>query len=216
MYVSMSELSLVLLYSLFLGVFIGSAYDVIRLLRIAVGVRYKSVSETPFDFTSLHFVGRYIKKGTVKEKSGKFLSIFICIGDILFFVFAALCISVFTYHFNSGEFRFFILFGAVLGFLGYYLTLGRVVLYLSSKIILFLKIILLYVSFFVFYPFSFVFLKIYRVFYIIIEKTILIIKKTCAIMYMYHYSYKMERKALRDSKRGFLCDYKILGEGKNA
>ena len=52
MYVSMSELSLVLLYSLFLGVFLGCAYDVLRLSRIAVGVRYKNVSETPFDFSS--------------------------------------------------------------------------------------------------------------------------------------------------------------------
>ncbi|MBQ1244393.1 MAG: spore cortex biosynthesis protein YabQ [Clostridia bacterium] len=216
MYVSMSELSLVLLYSLFLGLFLGCAYDVIRLSRIAVGVRYKNVSETPFDFSSLRIVGRYIKKGDAKEKRGNFLSVFICIGDILFFVFAAICISVFTYHFNSGEFRFFILFGAVLGFLLYYLTLGRVVLYLSSKIILFIKILLLYTSFFVFYPFSFVFLKIYRVFYIIIGKTILIIKKTCAIMYMYHYSYKMEKKAFRDSKRGFLCEYKNFQEGKNA
>ncbi len=209
MYVSMSSLSLVLLYSLLLGVFLGATYDVIRLSRIAVGVKYENSSKKPFDFSSLRIVGKYIKHKEKKTKKHSFLSFFVCIGDILFFVFFGVCISIFTYHFNSGEFRFFILFGAFLGFLFYYLTLGRLVLYLSARIILGIKILLVYLLFFIFYPISYVFLKIYRIFYSIIRKIILIMKKICVIMYMYHYSYKMERKALRDSRCGFLGDYKI-------
>lgn len=209
MYVSMSQLSLVLIYSLLLGAFLCASYDVIRLLRITFGIRYKSVRERPFDFSSLRIVGKYIKGKAKKAEEHCFASVFVSIGDILFFVFSGVCISIFTYHFNSGEFRFFILFGAIVGFLSYYFTFGRLVLYLSSRIILGVKIALIYLTFFIFYPVLYVFLKIYRIFYSIIRKIILIMKKMYDIMYMYHYSHKMERKTLRNSRRGFLGEYKI-------
>lgn len=207
MYVSMSELSRMLLYSMLLGIFLGASYDVVRLFRITAGIKYKSARDKLYDYSSLAIVGKYFKNREQKNKKASAGRVYIAIGDIFFWVFSAICVSIFIYYFNDGIFRSFVIFGCIVGFLLYYFTVGKIILFISQEIIFYLKILLIYIGFFLFYPIFYLFGKIFCVFRIIIEKIILIIRKLYAIIYLYIYSLKAEKTILATSKGGFLQNY---------
>ena len=209
MYVSMSEHSLMLLYSVLLGLFLGAAYDIVRLTRIAVGVKYGAMDRTKYDFGKYALIGSFFYSKVKKKVTQKdsFLSLFIFLGDVLFCLFCSVSVAIFIYYFNSGEFRAFVLVGAFVGFLIYYFSFGKIVIYLSEKIIFTIKLLLLYVVFFLLFPFYYLFLKTKRIFWIIIQKNILIIKKTYDIMYVKHYTKRCKRDVLYQASFGFLKDY---------
>lgn len=207
MYVSMSQLSLMLLYSIFLGIFLGVSYEIIRLFRITAGIKYKSSEDKRYDYSSLAIVGKYFKNRKQKNKKASKGRVYIAIGDILFWLFSAICVSIFIYYYNDGIFRSFVIFGCIVGFLLYYFTVGKVILFISQEIVFYVKIILIYIGFFIFYPIFYLFRKIFCVFRIIIRKIILIIKKLYAIICLYIYSLEVEKTILASSKYGFLQNY---------
>lgn len=209
MYVSMSELSKMFLYSILLGFFLGSAYDIIRLSRIAVGMKYSADDGKKYDLGKYALIGRFFHLESRKASHRKdfFLSSFVFFGDVAFCLFCSVAVAIFIYHFNNGEFRAFVLFGAALGFLFYYFTLGKIVIYLSEKIIFAIKLASLYIFFFIFFPFQFLFVRISRAFWIIIQKNILIIRKLYDIIYVNLYSKRCKRKILLQASFGFLEDY---------
>lgn len=209
MYVSMSEHSLMLLYSVLLGFFLGASYDIIRLSRIAVGMKYGATNAGKYDYSQYALIGRffYSKAKKKERKKGLFISLFVFFGDVLFCLFCSVSVAIFIYYFNSGEFRAFVLVGAFVGFLIYYFTLGKIVIYLSEKIIFTIKLLLLYVAFFILYPIYYLFSKIKRIFWIIIQKNVLIIRKTYDIMYVKRYTKRCKRDALYQASFGFLKDY---------
>ncbi|MBE6695069.1 MAG: hypothetical protein E7587_01300 [Ruminococcaceae bacterium] len=216
MYVSMSELSKMFLYSILLGFFLGAVYDLVRLSRIAVGIKYDTSESSKYAFGKYALIGRFFhleeKKATHKKEF--FLSSFIFLGDIVFCLFSSVAIAIFIYHFNNGEFRAFVLFGAILGFLTYYFTLGKIVIYLSERIVFVFKLASLYILFFIFFPFHFLFCKISRIIWIIIQKNILIIRKLYDIMYISFYSKRCKREILSQASFGFLAEYLKAKGGK--
>ena len=209
MYVSMSELSLMFLYSILLGFFLGASYDIIRLTRIAVGVKYGTSGEKNYSFAKYSLIGKffYSKEKNPSRKKHSFLPVFIFLGDVTFCLFSSVAIAIFIYYFNSGEFRAFVLFGAALGFIIYYFTLGKMVIYLSERIIFIIKLVSLYLLFFVSYPFYFLFDKIKRIICIIIQKNILIIRKLYDIIYINLYTARCKKEIMSLASFGFLKDY---------
>ena len=208
MYVSMSELSLMLLYSVLLGFFLGASYDIIRLTRIGAGIKYGVKDTKKYNFREYALIGHFFKAEEKKpsRKKDSLLSILVFFGDVIFCLFSSVSIAIFIYYFNNGEFRGFVLFGAAFGFFIYYFTLGRLVIYISERIVFALKLLLLYTLFFVLYPFYFLFGKISRFVYIIIQKNFLIIRKLYDIIYIDFYTKKRKRDIMRLASFGFLKD----------
>ncbi len=110
MEVSMSMAALSAALSVLVGVLLGAVYDVIRFFRVLFSADVRS----PF-----------VKKGE-KRRGGAWLSyLFVTLGDLLFFVAAAVCMCVFFFLTGDGRMRAYALFGAYCGFLLYYHTVGR-------------------------------------------------------------------------------------------
>lgn len=160
MEVSMVRQALVLLYSIVIGCALGVVYDVIRVHRVMLGVVYA------------HRTVRMLKKiplplldGRRRPPSRLFLKlaawlrlgrdVVICVQDICFFVFAGLVTTVFIYHANYGQIRWFALFGLGLGFFVYYNTIGRLVMLCSEFIAFFIRAMFAYLWFFVYTPVTF-------------------------------------------------------------
>ncbi len=55
--------------------------------------------------------------------------------DVLYFLLAGIAVFIFMLAYNSGEIRFYLLLGILLGFLIYYFTFGAFVLKWSNRII---------------------------------------------------------------------------------
>ena len=184
MEISMTALAYELLYSLILGFLLGVAYEIIRISRVALGI-YQNNKK--IEISELRIIGKYLKRyklASINEKKHSFL---LAIGDILFFLFCSCVIAVFVYYFNDGQLRGFVLFGAVTGFLLYFNTLGRLLKFLSEKIVFIIKVLCVYTLFFIFFPLWMLVSKIYCIFLSIFCKISLIIIKLYDIIYMYLY-----------------------------
>ena len=106
MQVSMTAAALSALLSVLLGIFLGVLYDIVRFSRVLLGVSVAS----PFG-----------KKGVRPYVSWVIASL----GDLFFFVLAAICMCVFFFLTGDGRMRGYGLVGAFLGFEVYYHTIGR-------------------------------------------------------------------------------------------
>ena len=62
--------------------------------------------------------------------------------DILYFVIMALITFFFTIIFNNGEIRYYILAGQFIGWIAYYISVGRVVYKYSKSVLRFIKRVL--------------------------------------------------------------------------
>lgn len=72
----------------------------------------------------------------------KHSSIAVFIEDMLFIIFSSICIFIYTMEQARGEIKFFIFFGAFLGFILYIVTVGNFVVKIIKSIVLFIKSIL--------------------------------------------------------------------------
>ena len=75
------------------------------------------------------------------------------ITDILYFLVITPIFMIFLYHQNNGIVRWFILFGAILGFLLYYFTLGKLIISVSEYIAFAVKVVFMHIIFFISRPF---------------------------------------------------------------
>ncbi len=126
-FVSQQKLAIILLYSVFIGVFLGVVYDVFRIRRLA----FK---------TGACFSKKDTNEVARKENVADCVIIFF--EDVLFAVISSIVVCIFIFYMNSGQFRGIAVIGALCGFLLYYLTVGRVVMYFSGVIIGFFKFLI--------------------------------------------------------------------------
>lgn len=66
-------------------------------------------------------------------------SVIIFLEDLIFFICAAIATFFFIFQTNTGQIRWFIFFGLIVGFVLYYLTIGKLVIKVSEFIINFIK-----------------------------------------------------------------------------
>lgn len=125
---------LLLLYAVIVGAMLGVLWDVFRVIRIAFyGRRTGSPPPVrlPSDSAGVERALRF--KHNIKIPSLSFFGTFIC--DLLFCLICTICVILLLFHLNDGEVRMFALLGAMIGFVVYYLTLGRLTVYFSDIII---------------------------------------------------------------------------------
>lgn len=114
-----------IVYSLILGLIFGAAYDIIRIIHIICGIA--------------SYFG-----GEKRTRKGVLPFVIFFLLDLLFVLAVIPAFSVFVYWTNYGDFRWYLIAGAALGFTAYYLTLGRVVMYFSETVVRFLRLVFHY------------------------------------------------------------------------
>lgn len=141
------------LLALLFGVLAGALYDVLRILRILCGAHSKKPQERSVSL-SLPFLPKdfFLPKPKGK-RSAVFSAIFVFFCDLLWFSAVGALFSVFVYWQNDGIFRFYILLCAVMGFILYYKTVGRLVLLVAESVALVLRIVLFYIALLIAMPF---------------------------------------------------------------
>lgn len=120
MEISPYMLSLLLVYSLIFGMSAGVFNDANRIARIAFAMRKTSGGQ---------------KKNCARkiyETAGIFL---ISIQDILLFAYIGVGVVILNYYLNRGIFRIYSIAAAAIGFVIYYFTIGRVVMFFAERII---------------------------------------------------------------------------------
>ena len=107
--------------SCLLGLIFGVGYDIIRIAYILGHVAtYRGTCEKP-----------------VPHTKGAFALFFGL--DFSYLLVVTFFFSVFLFHANHGIFRLYLFLPAVLGFFIYYRTIGRLVMFFSETIVLFLR-----------------------------------------------------------------------------
>ena len=121
------------LYALLLGLFFGVLYDSLRIVRMLAGI-------TPVHIQSVSWTRRLpcrhigkLGRGVISEL------LFVHLLDILYGLSTGASFCVFLYALNNGRFRWYLLLGCVLGFMAYYWSAGRLVMYLSGYIVAVLR-----------------------------------------------------------------------------
>lgn len=112
-----------LIRSFLCGVALGIFYELIRFVKIFLGV----------DF------GKYTSMSAYSRPRRVFLYAFTFVSDIIFWVILGIVSITLTYHTSGGVFRGMVYVGMFLGLATYYFTLGRAMLLLSAKVSRLLK-----------------------------------------------------------------------------
>lgn len=149
MEVSLSSQFAAFLGSLVLGALLGVVSDVIRLSRLAAGVT-QSTADRRFAENVLPLIGKPLRR---KGKKKAFCHLFLFLGDVLFFVLAAVLFRLFVYAVSDGIVRLYLLFGAAVGFAVYDRTVGRLVLGASGYLLFGIRVVFAYLWFFFSFPF---------------------------------------------------------------
>ena len=199
--------------ALLLGVAFGGAYDLVRISRIFIGVRY-------FGASSINVIGRrppspfcvppkmrpFLSGGGIsfpaRREKGKrhstprtkavLRNVAVFFGDVVYFTLAgaAFCIYI---HFSGGEFRMFMLISLVVGFALYYFSLGRAVIFASGYIVHFLRLGVAYAAYFVTRPIYLSFLTVVGIFFFVFDKILLISRNIYDIIYVRKFSSRKKR-----------------------
>lgn len=154
---AISEQISVIFFALLLGVFLGALYDLFRVTRVFIGVRYSKTLIKLWD-KKLPLIGVH-RFGRGKNITDKIKGAVISVEDILFFVLSGCIVSVFIYRYCYGILRWYVFFGAILGFAAYYVTVGRVVLTVAEFIMFLVVTFAKYVFFFTARPIILAFSK---------------------------------------------------------
>lgn len=141
-----------LLYSFFFGMAVGVFYDANRVIRVFCGVRYSKRIARRMSRMRLPFCKKEVG---IKEKTGVGWGgrCVIFLGDVLTFLFGALGIIILNYSYNYGSFRVFTAIGAIVGFVLYLNTLGRLALLVLEPFALCVKYAILSLFVIFGYPF---------------------------------------------------------------
>ena len=136
---SMNGIFRMMLFAFFLGIAFGVLYDVFRITRVMLGTEYKGAKKSS-DFL---YSKKYPLIGSIKKKKSKkaLLNIAVIRGDLVYCFLIGICLCIFFYYTNDGEVRPGALVVVFLGFLLYYNTIGRIVIFFAETICILLKII---------------------------------------------------------------------------
>lgn len=148
MEVSIKVQLLTILYSSVFGVCLGVIYDCFKIVRrfLCFQTSNKVISfysKIKFPLISLKFSHPNIK---TKHK------IIYFIFDILYFLFITPMSLIFIYAVSNGIVRWFIIFGAIVGFAIYYISISKIILFVYEFIFCFLRILVLYLVLFIKIP----------------------------------------------------------------
>ena len=199
MEISPTMMAWLLIYCFFFGMAVGVFYDVNRILRVFIGVRYSKRKLKYLSALRLPLIKRTVKLGRTGRK-GVLSGAIVFLGDVCTLVLGTLGIIILNYSYNSGELRAFTVIGTLVGFFVYYNTLGRLVMMLSEPFAICIKYVIL--SFFIIigYPFF----KFGKNIFKIVKKIVFLCIFTLEKRREKLYNVKEEVYLLELSKNGFL------------
>ena len=138
-----------LLWGFVCGAGLGGMWDVIRITRVLLGVRYPSRGAERLYEMPLPILRRTVSrpasgigKRSLPQSILRHAVIFL--EDVLFGVMWGVIMTLLIYFTNDGIFRAMAPIGMLCGFFAYYWTVGRLVLSLSQGIVFFLRAALCY------------------------------------------------------------------------
>lgn len=163
-----------ILFSLLLGAFLGLLYSTSRYLCMLLGAGVPSFSENLPKSVKLPLLG----ERSVLPKESRFRkgyrNVLYFLIDVLYFFFCGTALSVFVYS-VGGIFRFSYVTGAIIGFVLFSLTVGRLLSSVSVWILFFIRVLFSYC----FYVVSFPFLLLFRIFSAAFLKLRLLFLRLC-------------------------------------
>ena len=128
-----------LVASVVFGILVGILNDVYRITRIFLGVKYAKGSVSRLYENDLPFLKRPLRELRNGKAQKFFLPFVILLQDVFLFSFAAVGIVVLNYYFNDGQFRCYTVVAVFSGFLFYYFTLGKLLIFVSEYLVYFLR-----------------------------------------------------------------------------
>ena len=135
-FIVITEQLQITLYALLLGLCFGVTYDLLRILRMLVGI-------TPVHTRPIPLVARLPRRHIGRIGKGRISELFfINFPDVLYGLCTGAAFCIFLYAANNGRFRWYLFFACMVGFLIYNYSVGRLTVFLSGYIIAFLRAIL--------------------------------------------------------------------------
>ena len=195
MEISPYMLSLLLVYSLVFGVSVGVLNDINRIVRVALGIS--------------HANGASIRRGA-RKIFGAVAVFVIALQDILLFAYMGIGVVVLNYYLNRGIFRIYSVVAAAVGFVLYYFTLGRVVMFFAERIIRAVRFVVGLIFRIVTAPARFLFRILWRV----VKKLCKKIRFAIAKRKIMRYNKTKREELISLANRGFAADAEILGKGE--
>ena len=147
MEISPLMMAALLFYAFLFGIFMGVFYDANRILRVFFGEHYHAVGTEKIAKLNLPLIKKPLgqKSGKQAGKALRYAVVFL--GDFFCFVVAGIGVIILNYSYNSGEFRYFTALGAILGFLLYYFSVGKLTIFFLEPAAMLVKYAIL--SFFI-------------------------------------------------------------------
>ena len=155
--ISQSAIGALYFYAILLGLILGAVYDCLRITRVFFGNHYSHRAARRLQEIRLPLLPKAKARGESRA-----LGVIVFFEDLLFCLFAGISLILLLYGFNNGNFRFFVLFCACLGFLIYRGTLGRLVMLFSEVIAFSMETAVRYLVFFLLLPFRFLKTRLVR------------------------------------------------------
>lgn len=149
--VSPVQLAWLLFWSFVCGMFLGVFYDVLRISRVFMGIRYAGKGAQALYERELPVLKKYVSPPT--SRAGIFLQTAIFLQDILFGVVCGITLILVLFFCVDGQFRAMAPLGMLLGFIVYYKTLGSLVLRFSQMVAFFLRAFFMYLCALLLLPF---------------------------------------------------------------
>lgn len=155
MEISPIEILYMIICALCFGAVCGLLNDVNRFVRVFMGVKYGGKSAEALYEKKLPIIGRAL--GRVKESAALRVlqNVTVFFQDLALLVFAGCGVAVINYYFNYGRVRIYAPAAALLGFLFYYFTLGRVFVRIFEVAAFFVKAFLCMILSILYVPIGF-------------------------------------------------------------
>ena len=190
--------------SLIFGVCLGVFNDLNRLIRALLGVKYSERDLDELYKRKLPIIHRPL--GIYRQSRIKkyVTSIVIFLGDIALFFTFGWGVAIINYYFNDGQVRFYSPISAILGFVVYYFTIGRLSIRLFEVAAFLIKAFILIITIAIFAPIK----KIVRFYTKNVKKLYYIIYKILAKKEKKRYNIIKCKKVTEGSKNGFVNIFK--------
>ena len=198
--------------SFLFGMAVGVLNDIHRLSRIFFGVRYGGKRFDSLYRHPLPLLRRPLEREKKPPKKRWLLSIVIFIQDVLLFCVAGVGVVLLNFYFNRGQLRLYTPILALLGFVFYYFTVGKLVMLISEAVVFFVRAFCQILFFLLFYPFrqTLVFLRKS------VTKLWINIGKTIANKRKKRYNISKTRCVIKQAESGFLAADAFLGKDKRS
>jgi hypothetical protein len=159
MFASTESFFILLFYSLAVGAFLGLFYDLTVQLIAELFPEKEKTRKAPKELPHGDIsVSSVLFEVDMRFKKRDVAMLF---ADVIFFTVSAIAVTVMLYHLNYGNVRAFSLFCALLGFVIYRVSIGRMIRLLSGKLFSVFKRVILAIMLLLIKPFSIAFGKIF-------------------------------------------------------